>query len=38
LSLASTRGHLTRAVLEGVAFQIRENLAVSQELAAPWSM
>jgi xylulokinase len=33
LSLATTRGHLTRAVLEGVAFQIRENLAVSQELA-----
>jgi len=33
LSLATTRGHLTRAVLEGVAYQIRENLAVSQELA-----
>jgi len=33
LSLASRRGHLTRAVLEGVAYQIRENLAVSQELA-----
>jgi xylulokinase len=33
LSLASTRGYLTRAVLEGVAYQIRENLAVSQELA-----
>jgi xylulokinase len=33
LSLASTRGHLTRAVLEGVAYQIRENLAVSQQLA-----
>lgn len=33
LSLASRRGHLTRAVLEGVAYQIRENLAVSQDLA-----
>jgi xylulokinase len=33
LSLASRRGHLTRAVLEGVAYQIRENLAVSQEVA-----
>lgn len=35
LSLASSRGHLTRAVLEGVAYQIRENLAVTQELAGP---
>jgi xylulokinase len=35
LSLATTRAHLTRAVLEGVAFQIRENLAVTQELAGP---
>jgi xylulokinase len=33
LSLATTRAHLTRAVLEGVAFQIRANLAVTQELA-----
>lgn len=33
LSLASTRGHLTRAVLEGVAYQIRENLAVTEEIA-----
>ena len=35
LSLASTRGHLTRAVLEGVAYQIRENLEVTQQLAGP---
>lgn len=28
LSLATTRGHLTRAVLEGIAFQVRENLDV----------
>lgn len=33
LSLATTRGHLTRAVLEGVAYQIRENLVVTQALA-----
>jgi len=33
LSLATTRAHLTRAVLEGVAFQIRENLAVVEDLA-----
>jgi xylulokinase len=32
LSLATTRGHLTRAVLEGVAYQIRENLAVTEEI------
>ena len=35
LSLATTRAHLTRAVLEGVACQMRENLAVTQELAGP---
>ena len=35
LSLATTRAHLTRAVLEGVAYQIRENLAVTQSLAGP---
>jgi xylulokinase len=35
LSLATTRGHLTRAVLEGVAYQIRANLAVTQEIAGP---
>ena len=35
LSLATTRGHLTRSVLEGVAYQIRENLTVSQDLAGP---
>jgi xylulokinase len=33
LSLATTRGHLTRAVLEGVAFQIRANLEVTQAIA-----
>jgi xylulokinase len=33
LSLATTRGHLTRAVLEGVAFQMRANLEVTQALA-----
>lgn len=33
LSLASTRAHLTRALLEGVAYQIRANLEVTQDLA-----
>jgi xylulokinase len=35
LSLATTRGHLIRSVLEGVAYQIHENLTVTQELAGP---
>ena len=35
LSLATTRGHLTRAVLEGIAYQIRENLAVTEEIGGP---
>lgn len=35
MSLATTRAHLTRALLEGVAFEIRENLAVMQQLAGP---
>jgi xylulokinase len=35
LSLASTRGHLTRALLEGVTNQIRENLTVTQEIGGP---
>ena len=35
LSLATTRAHLTRAVLEGVAYQIRENLTVTETLAGP---
>jgi len=35
LSLATTRGHLTRAVLEGVAYQIRENLEITGEIAGP---
>ena len=33
LSLATTRRHLTRAVLEGVAFQIRANLEITQAIA-----
>jgi xylulokinase len=37
LSLATGPGHLTRAVLEGVAYQLRENLAVTQEIAGPVS-
>ena len=37
LSLATTRGHLTRAVLEGVAFQMRANLEVTQGIAGPVS-
>lgn len=35
LHLATTRGHLTRAVLEGVAYQIRENLEVMEAIAGP---
>lgn len=35
LSLATARGHLTRAVLEGVAFQVRANLEVTQAVAGP---
>ncbi|MBC7233610.1 MAG: xylulokinase [Chloroflexi bacterium] len=35
LSLATTRAHLTRAILEGIAYQMRENLAVTEELAGP---
>ncbi len=35
LSLATSRGHLTRALLEGVAYQLRQNLDVTQELAGP---
>lgn len=35
LSLATTRGHLTRAVLEGVAYQVCENLAVTAEIGGP---
>ncbi len=35
LSLATGRGHLTRAILEGVAYQLHENLAITQELAGP---
>jgi xylulokinase len=32
LSLAHTRAHLTRAVLEGVAFALRDSLSILQEL------
>jgi xylulokinase len=32
LSLATSRGHLTRAILEGIASQIRANLAVTEEV------
>ncbi len=35
LSLATTRGHLTRAVLEGVAYQIKENLMITEEIGGP---
>jgi xylulokinase len=35
LSLATTRGHLTRAILEGVAYQIRENLEITEEIGGP---
>jgi len=35
MSLATNRAQLTRAVLEGVAYQIRENLAVTEQLAGP---
>lgn len=35
LSLATSRGHLARAVMEGVAFQVRANLEVTQKLAGP---
>ena len=33
LSLAHTRGHLTRAILEGVAFSLRDTLEVMRPLA-----
>jgi xylulokinase len=32
LSLAHTRAHLTRAVLEGIAFALRDSLSILQEL------
>jgi xylulokinase len=35
LSLSTSRPELTRAVLEGVAFQIRQNLEVLEELIGP---
>ncbi len=39
LSLAHTRSHLTRAVLEGVCFALRDSVAILQELGlAPGSL
>lgn len=35
LHLATGRGHLTRAILEGVAYQIRENLEITEEVGGP---
>jgi xylulokinase len=35
LSLATQRGDMTRAVLEGVAYQVRENLSVAEQIAGP---
>jgi xylulokinase len=35
LSLATGRPHLTRALLEGVAYQLHQNLTITQELAGP---
>lgn len=35
LSLAHTRAHMTRAVLEGVAFAMRDSLTILQELGLP---
>jgi xylulokinase len=35
LSLASTRAHMTRALLEGVAYEMRTNLEITQTLAGP---
>lgn len=35
LSLATGRAQLTRALLEGVAYQLYENLAITQTLAGP---
>ena len=39
LSLAHTRAHMTRAVLEGIAFALRDSLSILQELGlAPTSL
>jgi xylulokinase len=35
LSLATSRGYVTRALLEGVAYQLRQNLDITQQLAGP---
>jgi xylulokinase len=35
LNLATGRAHLTRALLEGVAYQLGQNLAITQQLAGP---
>ncbi len=35
LTLAHTRGHMTRAVMEGVAYAMRDSLAIIRELGVP---
>jgi xylulokinase len=35
LTLKHTRGHLSRAVLEGVTYSLRDSLAIMQELGVP---
>ena len=35
LTLAHTRGHMVRAVLEGVSYAMRDSLAIIQELGVP---
>lgn len=37
LSLAHTRAHLTRAVLEGICFALRDSVSILQELGLPLS-
>jgi xylulokinase len=35
LTLAHTRGHLTRAIMEGVSYALRDSLAIMQECGVP---
>ncbi|MEX2114034.1 MAG: xylulokinase [Pirellulales bacterium] len=35
LTLAHTRGHMVRAVMEGVGYEMRDSLAIIQELGVP---
>ncbi len=35
LTLAHTRGHMVRAVMEGVTYSMRDSLAIIQELGVP---